>query len=77
MLKIKDPEAYRLAKELATIEGTTLTDALIRSLKSSLARQAERRMHRREYLQSEISAARKEGFGFEKDPFAELYDPAN
>lgn len=76
MLNIKDPEAHRLARELAALESTSLTEAVIRSLKASLAEHAVRRMRRREYLQSEVSAAREEGFGREEDPFADLYDTA-
>jgi hypothetical protein len=74
MLNIKDPEAHRLAKELATIESTTLTEAVIRSLKASLAEHSVRRLRRRDYLLSEVAAARKEGFGHEEDPFLDLYD---
>ena len=74
MLNIKDPEAHRLAKELAALEQTTLTEAVIKSLKHSLADHAVRRTRRQQYLEREIAAARAEGFGWESDPIAELYD---
>ena len=76
MLNIKDPEAHRLAKELAALEDTTLTEAVITSLKRSLAEHAVRRSRRRQYLEKEVADARDEGFGMEPDPIADLYDDA-
>ena len=74
MLNIKDPEAHRLAKGLAELEDTTLTEAVIRSLRHSLAEHAVRRSRHGQYLENEVAAARGEGFGMESDPIADLYD---
>ena len=73
MLNIKDPEAHRLARELAEAEGITLTEAVIRSLRAALEETREHRRRVREVLAGEIAAART---GEQiADPFAELYDP--
>lgn len=42
-LNIKDPEADRLARELAASTGETLTEAVLNALKERLARQSQRR----------------------------------
>lgn len=41
-LSIKDPEADRLARELARRTGETLTEAVVRSLRERLERQRAR-----------------------------------
>jgi antitoxin VapB len=41
-LSIKDPEADRLARELARRTGETLTEAVVRSLRERLDRQRSR-----------------------------------
>lgn len=43
-LNIKSPEADRLARELASLTGESITDAVTKALKERLAR--ERRKHR-------------------------------
>lgn len=75
MLNIKDPVAHELARELATIEQTTMTDAVVRALRASLAEHASRRQRRRQILDAEIASAREKGLASGEDPFAELYDP--
>jgi len=75
VLNIKDPVAHELARELAAIEQTTMTDAVVRSLRASLAGHAARRQRRRQILDSEIASAREMGLVTGEDPFAELYDP--
>jgi antitoxin VapB len=42
-LSIKDPEADRLARELAEQTGETLTEAVVLALRERLARQRRRR----------------------------------
>ena len=74
MLNIKDPEAHELARELAAIEQTTMTDAVIRALRASLAEHAARRKMRRQVLDAEIASAREQGLDQGHDPFADLYD---
>lgn len=75
MLNIKDPVAHELAKELAAIEHTTMTEAVVRALRASLAEHATRRRLRREILDAEIASARAQGLSTNEDPFADLYDP--
>ncbi|HVT45608.1 MAG TPA: type II toxin-antitoxin system VapB family antitoxin [Thermoanaerobaculia bacterium] len=41
-LSIKDPEADRLARELAAHTGETLTEAIVKSLRDRLARETAR-----------------------------------
>lgn len=75
MLNIKDPHAHELARELAAIEQTTMTDAVIRALRAALAGHTARRQLRRQLLDAEINSAREQGLATGGDPFAELYDP--
>lgn len=42
-LNIKNPEAHRLASELAKITGETLTEAVVRSLRERLQRESGKR----------------------------------
>ena len=42
-LNIKDPEADRLARELASVTGETLTEAVLKALRERLSRQRQRR----------------------------------
>lgn len=51
-LSIKDPEADRLARELAERTGETLTEAIVAALRERLARQRRKRARpaRRERL---------------------------
>ncbi|HEX5502542.1 MAG TPA: type II toxin-antitoxin system VapB family antitoxin [Thermomicrobiales bacterium] len=54
-LNIKDPEADRLARQLAERTGETITQAVITALRDRLARE-ERRQDRRALLLDEIRA---------------------
>ncbi len=42
-LNIKDPEVYRLAREVANLTGETLTDAVRHALRERLARELQLR----------------------------------
>jgi len=75
VLNIKDPEAHRLARELAEVQGTTMTGAVTAALQAALDEHHRRREVKREVLDGLIAAARDHGLGGETDPFAELYDP--
>ena len=75
MLNIKDPKAHRLARELAEVQGTTMTGAVTAALQAALDEHHRRREVKREVLNGLIAAARDRGLGGETDPFAELYDP--
>jgi len=75
VLNIKDPEAHRLARELAEVKGTTMTGAVTAALQAALDEHNRRREAKREVLSGLIAAARERGLGCETDPFAELYDP--
>ena len=75
MLNIKDPETHRLARELADIEGTSLTNAVTNALRVALAEHARRRLVRRQTLTALVNSAREMGVTPTTDPIAELYDP--
>ena len=74
MLNIKNPEAHELARELAALENTSLTDAVVRALRAALDEHAARRRRRRHVLEGEIASARQRGLATDADPFDELYD---
>lgn len=74
MLTIKDPEAHRLARELADLENTTMTAAVVAALQSALDEHSRRRQRRRAVLRGLIESARAEGVDYSGDPFADLYD---
>jgi antitoxin VapB len=46
-MNIKSAEAHALAKDLAALENTTLTDAVILSLREALERRSEQRAAQR------------------------------
>ncbi len=75
MLNIKDPEAHRLAKELAELEGVSLTSAVTNALRAALAEHGRRRRARRQILTALVSSARELGLTPMADPINELYDP--
>ena len=75
MLNIKDPEAHRLAKELAELEGVSLTSAVTNALRAALAEHGRRRVARRNSLTALAVSARELGLTPDSDPIAELYDP--
>lgn len=76
MLNIKDPEAHRLARQLAQVEGTTMTDAVTSALRAALDEHDRRRRVKRDLLMGLIAAARAAGNPANADPFEDLYDPA-
>jgi antitoxin VapB len=53
-LNIKDPEAHKLAQELAQETGETMTSAVIRAIRERL--EAVRRRRKRDALLAEIHA---------------------
>ena len=74
MLNIKDPEAHRMAKELAELEHTSMTSAVISALRQALDEHGRQRSRRRMVLEGLISSARAAGTPPATDPFDELYD---
>lgn len=75
MLNIKSPEAHRLARELADIEGTTLTQAVTDALRARLREHGQERARRRQVLDALILSARAEHVNHVGAAFDELYDP--
>lgn len=75
MLNIKDPEAHRLAKELAAVEGTTMTQAVTSALRGALEEHDRQRRIKRDLLLGLIASARSRGGHTGADPFEDLYDP--
>ena len=75
MLNIKDPEAHRLAKELAEIEGTSLTSAVTNALRAALAEHSRRRDSRRQLLTGLMTSARALDLPGGSDLINDLYDP--
>lgn len=57
MLNIKDPEAHHLAKQLAALEHTSMTDAVTRALRAALEEHGRQRRLRRQVLTSLIDSA--------------------
>ena len=76
MLNIKDPEAHNLAKQLAELEHTSMTDAVTRALRAALDEHGRRRQLRRQVLAGLIESARVDSGSREgSSVFDELYDP--
>jgi len=75
VLNIKDPKTHELARELAGIEGTTLTAAVTQALQDALAEHGRRRVAKRQLLQALIRSAREENTQPVGDAFDDLYDP--
>lgn len=75
MLNIKDPEAHRLAKQLAAVEGTTLTQAVTSALRSALEEHDRQRRVKRDLLLGLIASARSRHDEAPGDPFEDLHDP--
>ncbi len=87
MLNIKDPEAHNLAKQLAELEHTSMTDAVTRALRAALDEHGRRRQLRRQVLAGLIESARVDsglmsesarvdsGSREGSSVFDELYDP--
>lgn len=74
MLNIKDPRAHELAKELAAIEGTSMTGAVVDALQRAVDAHRTRRDERLAVLSRIIESARARGLTPTTDPFADLYD---
>ena len=74
MLNIKDPEAHRLAKELAELDSTTMTQAVTRALRAALAQHDHERTQRRHVLEGLIAAARERDALPAGSAFDDLYD---
>ena len=74
MLTIKDPEAHRLAKDLAALEQTTMTEAVISALRAALAEHGHARMRRRQAIEGLIAAAREQDVAAAGSAFDDLYD---
>ena len=75
MLNIKDPEAHRLARELAELEGVSMTHAVTQALREALNEHARRRSLRRQILEGLVASARSTGAASDRDPTDDLYDP--
>ena len=79
MLNIKNPEAHRLAKELARRRGDSLTSVVTYALREQLAREPERvKKATLAELDAIIERMRKAAppeFFETEDPTAEFYDP--
>ncbi|MBZ5610732.1 MAG: type II toxin-antitoxin system VapB family antitoxin [Acidobacteriia bacterium] len=58
-LHIEDPEAERLARELAAATGETLTQAILNALRERIARQRQKRPTPRSVKQILIEAQRR------------------
>jgi len=76
VLNIKDPEAHRLAKALAEIEGVSMTHAVTNALRAALEEHGRRRMARRQALTALVTSARELGITPAHDPIEDLYDSA-
>lgn len=53
-LNIKNPEAHKLATELAELTGESLTDAVTIALRERLQREVETRQDSREQLKKDV-----------------------
>ena len=74
VLNIKDPEAHRLAAELAQVEGTTMTGAVTQALRNALAERRRQRTVTEDVLRGLIAGARSSPAPADGDVFAHLYD---
>ena len=74
MFNSKDPEAHRLAAELAAVESTTMTGAVTQDLRDALAERHRQRTVTKDVLRGLIAAARSPQAPAEGDAFADLYD---
>ena len=75
-LNIKDPEAHRLAQELARETGESMTSAVIEAIRERL--EAVRRRRKRDAIRGTLTAIGKRGAALNKGPYIEhadlLYD---
>ncbi|MBL0947388.1 type II toxin-antitoxin system VapB family antitoxin [Brevundimonas sp.] len=80
MLNIKNPEAHRLAKDLARRRGESLTAVVTYALREQLAREPEpvKKKATREEVEAILQRMRKAAppeFFAAEDPTAVFYDP--
>jgi antitoxin VapB len=75
-LNIKDPEAHKLAQELARETGESMTSAVIQAIRERL--EAIRRRHKRDAMRDALTAIAKRGASLHKGPYVDhadlLYD---
>jgi antitoxin VapB len=75
-LNIKDPEAHKLAQQLARETGESLTSAVIQALRERL--EAVRRRRKRDAIRAALNAIGKRGAALYKGPYIDhadlLYD---
>ena len=75
-LNIKDPEAHKLAQELARESGESMTSAVIEALRERL--EAVRRRRKRDAIRGALAAIGKRGAALHKGPYIDhadvLYD---
>ena len=75
-LNIKDPEAHKLAQELARETGESMTTAVIGAIRERL--EAVRRHRKRDAIRSTLTAIGKRGAALHKGPYIDhanlLYD---
>jgi antitoxin VapB len=75
-LNIKDPEAHKLAQELARETGESMTSAVIGAIRERL--EAVRRRRKRAAIRAALSAIGKRGESLYKGPYIDhadlLYD---
>ena len=74
MLNIKNPEAHRLAQELAALEGCTLTEAVTSALRSALEEHLRHASVRRQILEGLVASARASELTPSASDFEDLYD---
>ena len=74
MLNSKDPEAHRLAAELAAVKGTTMTGAVTQDLRDALAERHRQRTVTKDVLRGLLAAPRASQAPAKGDVFADLYD---
>jgi antitoxin VapB len=75
-LNIKEPEAHKLAQQLARETGETMTAAVIQAIRERL--EAVRRRRKRDAMHAALTAIAKRGASLYKGPYADhadlLYD---
>lgn len=73
-LYLKDPEVDRLARELARIENTTMTEAVARALRERLERAADAKAAKRARVEARLAKLRAMPVLDPRDPDEILYD---
>jgi antitoxin VapB len=71
-LNIKDPEAHKLAQELARETGESMTFAVIQAIRERL--EAVRRRRKRDAMHAAIMAIGKRGASLYKGPYIDHAD---